>query len=87
MEFADLQRDMRRAYVNGGIGVLVSGIVWIVAGLVSQNITLKAGMAALFFGGMAIHPLSLLLEKLTFKRDKTMASTCSKCLRCKRHHF
>ncbi len=74
MEFADLQRDMRRAYVNGGIGVLVSGIVWIVAGLVSQNITLKAGMFALFFGGMAIHPLSLLLEKLTFKRDKTMAS-------------
>lgn len=75
MEFIDLQRDMRRAYVNGGLGVLVSGIVWVVAGLVTQIMTLQAGMAALFFGGMAIHPLSLLLEKLTFKREKVMASS------------
>lgn len=74
MEFINLQRDMRRAYVNGGLGVLVSGIVWVVAGLVSLNITLQAGMAALFFGGVAIHPLSLLLEKLTFKREKSTAS-------------
>jgi len=74
MEFTELQRDMCRAYVNGGLGVLVSGIVWIVAGLVTQNISLQAGMVALFFGGMAIHPLSLLLEKLIYKREKAIAS-------------
>ena len=74
MEFTEAQRDMRKAYVNGGIGVLVSGIVWVIAGLVTLNISLPYGMAALFFGGMAIHPLSLLLEKLFFKREKAVAS-------------
>ena len=65
---------MRRAYVNGGVGVLVSGIIWVIAGLVTINISLSYGMAALFFGGMAIHPLSLLLGKLLFKSEKTVAS-------------
>jgi hypothetical protein len=74
MEFIEAQRDMRRAYVNGGLGVLVSGIVWVAAGLVTQNVSLQYGMAALFFGGMAIHPLSLLLEKLLFKREKPVES-------------
>lgn len=73
MEFAEAQRDMRRSYLNGGIGVLVSGVVWVVAGLITQNVSLQYGMAALFFGGMAIHPLSLLLEKLFFKREKPVA--------------
>lgn len=74
MDFAQAQGDMRRAYVNGGPGVLVSGIVWVGAGLITQMIGLQYGMAALFFGGMAIHPLSLLLEKLFFKREKAAAS-------------
>ena len=56
MDFSAAQQDMRSAYVNGGVGVLVSGLVWVVAGLVTQNLGLQYGMAALFFGGMAIHP-------------------------------
>ena len=55
MDFSAAQQDMRSAYVNGGVGVLVSGLVWVVAGLVTQNLGLQYGMAALFFGGMAIH--------------------------------
>ncbi len=74
MDFSEAQRDMRRAYANGGVGVLVSGIVWVIAGLVTQNVGLQYGMAALFFGGMAIHPLSLLLVRLLFKREKAGAS-------------
>lgn len=74
MEFIEAQRDMRRAYVNGGLGVLVSGIVWVLSGLVTQNVSLQYGMASLFFGGMAIHPLSLLLAKLLFKRERPVAS-------------
>ena len=74
MDFSEAQRDMRKAYVNGGVGVLVSGIVWVVAGLVTQYVSLPYGMAALFFGGMAIHPLSLLLEKVLFKREKAVTS-------------
>lgn len=74
MDFTELQRDMRGAYVNGGLGVLVSGIVWVVAGTVTLIMSRQAGMAALFFGGMAIHPLSLLLEKLIYKRKKVIKS-------------
>ncbi len=67
------QLEMRRAYVNGGIGVLVSGIVWVIAGLVTQNISFQFGMAALFFGGMAIHPVSVLIERAAYKRQKVTA--------------
>lgn len=74
MDFSEAQREMRRAYSNGGVGVLVSGIVWLVAGLLTQYVSLSYGMAALFFGGMAIHPLSLILERLFFKREKAAAS-------------
>lgn len=74
MDFGEAQKNMRWAYVNGGLGVLVSGIIWVVAGLVTQNVSLTYGMAALFFGGMAIHPLSLLLERLNYRREKVVAS-------------
>jgi hypothetical protein len=74
MQFSEAQRDMRTAYVNGGVGVLVSGIIWIISGLVAQNISLNYGTAALFFGGMAIPPMSLAVEKLFFKREKPVAS-------------
>ncbi len=74
MDFGEAQRDMRTAYANGGVGVLVSGLVWVIAGLVTHNVSLQYGMAALFFGGMAIHPLSLLLARLVFKRGKAAVS-------------
>ncbi len=67
------QHEMRRAYVNGGIGVLVSGIVWVIAGLAALNISFQLGMAVLFFGGMAIHPVALLIERMAFKREKIAA--------------
>ena len=28
MHLGEAQRDMRRAYVNGGVGIFVSGLVW-----------------------------------------------------------
>ena len=73
MHLGEAQRDMRRAYVNGGVGIFVSGVVWATAGLVTLNASLGAGMAALFFGGMAIHPLSLLLAKIVYRRGKVRA--------------
>lgn len=73
MNFNAAQSEMRRAYVNGGIGVLVSGIVWVIAGLVTQNISFQFGMAALFFGGMAIHPVAVLIERVAYKREKVTA--------------
>jgi hypothetical protein len=28
MHLGEAQRDMRRAYVNGGVGIFASGLVW-----------------------------------------------------------
>lgn len=70
MHLGEAQRDMRRAYVNGGVGIFVSGLLWVIAGVVTLNVDLFSGMATLFFGGMAIHPLSLLLARGVFKRGK-----------------
>ncbi len=73
MHLGEAQRDMRRAYVNGGVGIFVSGLIWAIAGLVTLNASLVAGMATLFFGGMAIHPLSLLLARFVYRRGKVRA--------------
>lgn len=71
MHLGEAQRDMRYAYVNGGVGILVSGLVWVVAGLAAYNAGLLAGIVTLFVGGVLIHPLSLLLARTFFRRGKT----------------
>ncbi len=63
MNIQDAQYDMRRAYLGGGLGVLVSGIVWLIAGAVTHLFSVQAGIVALFIGGMGIHPLSTVLSK------------------------
>lgn len=62
--FADAQRDMRHAYAGGAPGMLVSGLVWTGAGLVAMGGSAQHAVLALFVGGMAIHPLGMLLAKL-----------------------
>ena len=54
---------MRQAYISGIPGVFSSGIIWLLAGLAIQIHTDVAGMAALFFGGMAIHPASTFISR------------------------
>ena len=73
MHLRDAQRDMRRAYVNGGVGIFVSGLVWVIAGTVTSYVDLFSGMATLFFGGMLIHPLSLFLARRVFHRGRARA--------------
>jgi mannitol-specific phosphotransferase system IIBC component len=70
MQLRDAQRDMRRAYVNGGVGIFVSGLVWVIAGAVTFYVNLLSGMATLFLGGMLIHPLSLFLARRVYHRAK-----------------
>ncbi|MEL6344861.1 MAG: hypothetical protein AAFV53_17220 [Myxococcota bacterium] len=53
------QSSMQRAYCNGGPGVFVSGVVWLSAGAVLAAFGFIPGMTMFFFGGMAIHPLSV----------------------------
>ncbi|MBJ7438706.1 MAG: hypothetical protein JHD35_06750 [Sphingopyxis sp.] len=64
------QRDLSQAYAGGAPGVLVSGLVWLIAGIIWQLHGINAAFAALFFGGMAIHPLGVLIERIAFRAPK-----------------
>lgn len=61
---AAAQRDMRSAYLGGAPGVLVSGLVWAVAGCVATWISPQRAVWALFVGGVFIHPVAVLLTRL-----------------------
>lgn len=73
MRIDDAQRDLRRAYVGGGPGVFVSGLVWIAAALVAARQGVGTGFAALFFGGWLIYPASALVCRFAFRRAKEAA--------------
>ncbi len=74
MIISDAQKDLRRAYVGGGPGVLISGLIWVVATLVQHNQGVAAGFAALFFGGMAIFPCAKLVCRTVFHRENESSS-------------
>lgn len=67
---AAAQHDLARAYAGGAPGVLVSGLVWLIAGAIWQLHGTMAAFAALFVGGMAIHPLAVVIERTAFKAPK-----------------
>ena len=60
---AQAQADMRRGYLFGAPGVLVSGLVWLVAGGVAVFVADRAAVLSLLVGGALIHPLGVLVEK------------------------
>lgn len=57
------QSTMRQTYVNGGPGVLVSGLVWLLAATVTYFSGFQTGIIVFFFSGMLIHPFSVVLLK------------------------
>ncbi|WP_293298042.1 DUF7010 family protein [Allomuricauda sp.] len=59
------QSDLRKGYGYGALGVLSSGLVWLVSGSVAFLVNGQTAVWTLFFGGMLIHPLGLLLARLT----------------------
>lgn len=61
---AAAQRDMRSAYLGGAPGVLVSGLVWAVAGCVATWISPERAVWTLFVGGVFIHPVAVLFARL-----------------------
>jgi hypothetical protein len=52
----EAQRDMRRAYVNGGVGIFESGLVWTLPGVVTMNISLTAGIIELLCSALVLVP-------------------------------
>ena len=64
MTISEAQREMRLAYANGSTGALASGVIWLAAGAVAVIFSPGKGAFALFFGGMFIFPLSIMLSKI-----------------------
>lgn len=62
--FAQAHNDMRSAYACGSLGVVVSGSVWLFAAMVAFWISTQTAIWILFFGGMLIHPLGLVIGKM-----------------------
>lgn len=70
MNYQQSQQDMRNAYASGATGALASGLIWTLAGVVGLFVSQTASMLTLFFGGMLIFPLSVLLSKLLKRSGK-----------------
>ncbi|MEM9773742.1 MAG: hypothetical protein AAF902_04120 [Chloroflexota bacterium] len=64
MDFIKAQQNMRDAYFDGGPGMLVSGLVWLIAGLIGQFVGVQAAVLTLFIGGMLIFPGGQQIAKL-----------------------
>ena len=58
------QQDMRVAYLHGYPGVVISGMVWLVSAFVALNVSPEKAVWALLVGGVFIHPVSILLNKI-----------------------
>ncbi len=58
------QTDMCRGYANGSIGIIVSGLMWLISAAVAYQYSAKQAVWTLLIGGMLIHPVSVLLYKM-----------------------
>jgi hypothetical protein len=67
MALTEAQRDLRRAHVNGGAGVLVSGLAWLAAAFAFLTAGPKPAFITLFVCGLAIAPVAQLVSKFGFK--------------------
>lgn len=68
MTIGEAQEDNRRAFVGGGPGACISGVLWLIAAFVQRQRGVGVAFAFLFFGGMLIFPLSQLASRHLFKR-------------------
>lgn len=70
MEIREAQEDMSNAYYGGGPGSLVSGLVWVISGVIAMFISMQASVLTFFFGGTLIFPISMLISKLLNRSGK-----------------
>lgn len=73
MVVSEAQADLRRAYTDGGPGVLISGLVWLVAAFAEMSEGIETGFIVLFLGGILIYPLALFANRALLRREKEAA--------------
>lgn len=73
MDIREAQGDLRRAYTDGGPGVLISGLVWLAAWFAGRDGDVQTEFVVLFLGGMLIFPLALVANRLLLGRAKEAA--------------
>jgi hypothetical protein len=66
----EAQKDMNEAYCYGVPGIVVSGTVWLLAGITALLVEAKIGIAALVLGGTLIFPISVLICKVLGRSGK-----------------
>ncbi len=70
MDIKEAQNDMRLSYLGGGPGALISGLVWLITGVLAFYYTKETSLIVFFLGGMLIHPMGILLSKLFNRTGK-----------------
>ncbi|WP_339614407.1 hypothetical protein [uncultured Winogradskyella sp.] len=70
MNIIEAQEDMCKSYFGGCPGALISGIVWLTAGITALVSTEQISVLVFFFGGMLIHPLGIVLSKALNRSGK-----------------
>lgn len=71
--FDDAQREMCHVYYHGALGVIIAGLVWLIAALVAIAKGPALAMWALFFVGICIFPLSVVLSRMLGRPGKHSA--------------
>ncbi|MEM6473702.1 MAG: hypothetical protein AAF802_29355 [Planctomycetota bacterium] len=69
LEVKEYQAEIRHAFVRGGPGAIVSGVVWLSAAITAAATDTSTGFAALFFGGMLIFPIAKVFTMLFYNRE------------------
>lgn len=67
MAISEAQADLRRAHVEGGAGVIASGLAWLVSAAVFLAAGPRPAFITLFVSGLAIVPVALLLTRFVFR--------------------
>ncbi|GIK73524.1 MAG: hypothetical protein BroJett021_25120 [Chloroflexota bacterium] len=73
MSILDAQREMRRAFLGGFAGQLIAGVIWAASAAFTLLAAPNVGIAVLFFGSMAIFPLTQGLLRLIGRPAKVGA--------------
>lgn len=62
--FRQAQTDMCKGYASGSVGIIVSGLTWLIAAIISYQYSPEQAVWTLLIGGMFIHPVGVLLSKV-----------------------